>query len=82
MATVADSSFPVTVPCAGTADPSIGADCTVSTSANAVVPGSIASGARASWELGDVDVLDGGPDGDVDTLAGNMPFLTQGIFVP
>ena len=82
MATVADSSFPVTVPCAATVDPSTGADCAVSTSANAVVPGSISSGARASWELGDVDVLDGGPDGDVDTPAGNTLFLTQGIFVP
>jgi len=29
-----------------------------------------------------VDVLDGGPDGDVDTPAGNTLFLTQGIFVP
>jgi glucose/arabinose dehydrogenase len=82
MATGADTSFPVTVPCAGTADASIGATCAVATSANAVVPGSIVTDARAIWAMGDVDVLDGGPDGDVDTPTGNTLFLTQGVFVP
>jgi hypothetical protein len=33
------------------------------------------------WQLGDLEVLDGGPDGDVDT-ADNTVFLRQGIFVP
>jgi hypothetical protein len=38
-ATVSDTSFPVTVPCAATADVNLGATCSVATSASAVVPG-------------------------------------------
>ena len=37
---------------------------------------------RVIWEVGQVDVYDGGPDGDVDTAAGNSLFATQGVFVP
>jgi hypothetical protein len=33
------------------------------------------------WELGQVEVLDGGADGDVDT-PGNAVFARQGIFIP
>ena len=44
-------------------------------------PGLVAEGARAVWELGQVEVLDGGPDGDVDT-PGNTVFARQGIFIP
>ena len=44
--------------------------------------GSDQGGRRAIWELGQVEVLDGGPDGDVDTPAGADVFLRQGIFVP
>jgi glucose/arabinose dehydrogenase/PKD repeat protein len=82
MATGVDTPFPFTALCTETTDPSTGSTCAASTSANAVVPGSVASGARSIWELGDVDVFDGGPDGDVDTPAGNTLFLTQGLFVP
>ena len=82
MATGVDTAFPVTVPCNSTADASIGATCSISTSAQALTPGSIAGGGRIVWEMDDVDVFDGGPDGDVDTPAGNTLFLTQGVFVP
>jgi hypothetical protein len=34
------------------------------------------------WELGQVRVDDGGPDGNADTPIGNTPFMVQGIFVP
>jgi hypothetical protein len=44
----------------------------VSTSANAVLPGSVRDGDRAIWELGQIGLYD--PHGDL--------FATQGVFVP
>jgi uncharacterized repeat protein (TIGR01451 family) len=79
--TASDTSFAVTVPCGATTDMSIGATCTVTTSANTVVPGSVQSGARAIWELGPVQVFDGGPDG-VASTPDNLLFADQGVFVP
>jgi len=79
--TVADTSFSVTVPCQATADPSVGATCAVTTSANTLTPNTVQSGARAVWQLGRVEVFDGGPDGVVST-ADNSLFADQGIFVP
>ena len=51
------------------------------TTADAVVPGLVREGDRAIWELGRIEVWDGGPDGDVDT-ADNDLFATQGLFIP
>jgi hypothetical protein len=79
--TVTDSSFPVTVPCSATASLTTGASCTLNTTANSVMPGSVRTGDRAIWQIGKVQVFDGGPDGLVAT-AGNSIFQTQGIFVP
>lgn len=70
-ATVQDSAFKFTVPCAATSDSSGGA-CAVSTSANALAPGSVRDGDRAIWELGPVGLYD---------AAGRL-FATQGVFVP
>jgi hypothetical protein len=42
----------------------------------------IKEGRRAIWQLGQVEVYDGGADGDADTAAGNTPFLDEGVFVP
>ena len=47
----------------------------------ALVPGAVQTGKRAIWELGQVQVFDGGPDGVVST-AGNSLFETEGVFVP
>jgi Tol biopolymer transport system component len=80
--TVADTSFPIAVPCAVTADATIGSSCAVSTSANAVMPGSIQSGKRSIWELGQVFVYDGGADGLGSTTGDNTLFETQGVFIP
>jgi hypothetical protein len=63
----------------GAAD--IGADCTANTSADAVTPGSAREGVRSVWELGQILVQDGGPDGDVDTTP-NAVFARQGILIP
>ena len=79
-ATVSDIAFPATLTCAATAA-SVGATCSASTSANAIAPGAVQTGKRAIWEVGDVELLDGGPDGAVATLD-NTVFQRQGIFVP
>jgi predicted esterase len=79
--TLADAAFPVPVPCAATADPAIGSTCAVNTSANSIVPGAVAAGNRAVWQLGQVQVSDGGSDGLAAT-GPNTNFLRQGLFVP
>jgi hypothetical protein len=80
--TVQDTTVAVTVPCTATANPDAGADCEVSTSADAVTPGLVVEGDRAIWQLGQVQLFDGGVDGDAETTADNTLFATQGIFVP
>jgi TolB protein len=79
--TVEDFDFRVTVPCAATADTTIGAQCGVTTTAEAVVPGALTEGDRAVWALGAARVYDGGPDGSVATQD-NTLFAVQGLFVP
>ena len=37
---------------------------------------------RAVWQLGKVQVYDGGADGDADTAGDNTLFMEQGLFVP
>jgi Tol biopolymer transport system component len=74
-ATVQDGSFPVTVPCTSSS-------CSVSTTANALVPGAALEGKRAVWQLGHVKVYDGGSDGLASTTADNTLFMDQGIFIP
>ena len=78
--TMSDTSLEFTFGCATTAA-SAGASCSTSTTANALVPGMVRNGDRNSMQLGAVQLLDGGPDGDADT-AGNSLFATQGVFVP
>jgi hypothetical protein len=53
----------------------------VSTTLDAVLPGLVRERARAIWELGQVEVLDGGADGMAAT-PGNAVFMRQGLFVP
>jgi hypothetical protein len=64
-----------------TADSTVGSTCSVSTSANAVAPGSVVAGARAIWELGQVQVYDGGSDNLASTTADNTLFMDQGVSV-
>lgn len=70
-ATVEDLPFRFAVLCTATSADSGGA-CGVSTSANALEPGSVRDGDRAIWELGSVGLFDA--DGGL--------FATQGLFVP
>jgi hypothetical protein len=78
--TVSDLVFPIAVPCGATAG-SEGATCAVTTTFDAVLPGSVAEGARAIWALDAVVVTDGGPD-DVASTQPNTVFARQGAFVP
>jgi hypothetical protein len=68
--------------CASSASTSIGGTCALSTSADAIIPGSVPERERSIWELGQVEVWDGGPDGAIATTAGDNVFLREGIFVP
>jgi dipeptidyl aminopeptidase/acylaminoacyl peptidase len=79
-ATVSDTTLGLTVPCAP--NPNQGADCAIVTSANALAPGTVIEGRRAVWELGQVQVDDGGADRDADTAADNTLFMVQGVFIP
>jgi sugar lactone lactonase YvrE len=82
-ATGTDTGLTAAVGCAATpADSSIGSTCSLATTLDTLVPGIVAEGARSVWELGQVSVTDGGPDGDADTPAGNTVFAHQGVFVP
>jgi hypothetical protein len=45
------------------------------------VPGAVKEGKRSIWQLGQIQVSDGGSDGLVGT-APNTVFARQGIFVP
>jgi hypothetical protein len=80
-ATLEDAAFGVAVPCAATAATGVGATCSISTSIDAVMPGAAPEGARSVWQLGSVEVFDGGPDDDAAT-APNTLFARQGVFVP
>jgi sugar lactone lactonase YvrE len=82
-ATGLDTGLTATVGCAATpTDATIGSTCSLTTTLDTLVPGMVAEGARSVWELGQVSVTDGGPDGDADTQSGNTVFARQGVFVP
>jgi hypothetical protein len=80
-ATVSDVPLGVTIPCAATTNTGTGGTCSVSTSLDSLVPGTVTEGDRSIWQLGDVTVSDGGADGLVSTSP-NTPFARQGLFVP
>jgi hypothetical protein len=80
--TVVDQSLTFAIPCAETSSTSRGSACSVETTADALVPGTVLEQQRANWELGEVRVLDGGADGDPGTADGPQVFLRQGVFVP
>jgi hypothetical protein len=82
VATMADTPFPFAISCSPTGDTTIGSLCSASTSANALVPGSVVAGKRAIWEIGQVTVFDGGTDGSAATHRDNTPYLRQGLFLP
>jgi Tol biopolymer transport system component len=80
--TVSDMSFFATVPCSPTTDATLGSSCTLSTTADTLLPATVRGGARAIWALGQIRLQDGGPDGDAETPADNELFAVQGVFAP
>jgi Tol biopolymer transport system component len=80
-ATVGDLTFPVTIPCATTASTTTGSLCSISTTMNTIMPGTIKDTKREVAEVHQVQVDDGGPDGSAST-PGNSLFAVQGVFVP
>jgi len=81
-ATTTDVPLDVIAPCAAVAHPQEGSICTVSTTADALAPGTVKETRRSVWQLGRAEVYDGGPDGDANTPAGDTLFAVQGVFVP
>jgi hypothetical protein len=79
--TVEDFPYAVTVPCAPTDSTGVGSTCSVTTGLDALVPGTVPEGKRSIWELGEIQVLDGGPDG-VASTADNSLFAVQGVYAP
>jgi hypothetical protein len=73
-ATVQDVPFNVTGSCTN-------GTCSIATTFDAVMPNVIREAERSIWQLGQVRVFDGGPDGQVVT-ADNTLFEVQGMFAP
>jgi hypothetical protein len=79
--TTADTPFNATIPCTATASTTVGSTCSLNTTADAVIPGMVPEVKRTIWQMGDVRIFDGGPDGQASTQDNSL-FLRQGIFVP
>jgi hypothetical protein len=81
-ASLQDITYRFAVPCVATGDTSVGATCSTNTTADALVPGTVTGGARAIWQLGQVQLFDGGADGVASTTGDNTLFENEGVFVP
>jgi hypothetical protein len=81
-ATVADFDYALPVTCDATVSTNAGSTCSATTTADALVPGTIPEGKRSIWQIGQVEVFDGGADGLASTTGDNTPFARQGLFVP
>jgi hypothetical protein len=79
-ATVVDTPLHATLACTPTAIDNEGASCAALTSANALIPGSVLGGKRTVWEVGTVEVYDGGTDDLSATTADNGLLARQGIY--
>jgi len=74
-------NFPIVLSCAATAN-TTGSTCGAVTTANSLVPGALVEGKRAIVEVSQVQVLDGGPDGNPNSGNNEALFAVQGIFIP
>jgi len=79
--TVLDSPFPVPVVCATTTTGAIGSYCGTNTTANALVPGVVIAGTQSVVQIGQVQILDSGPDGTRSTPDDQLAGV-QGILIP
>ena len=74
-------NYQAQVGCTGTISTSIGSTCSLNTTANSIVPGTVIESRRSVWQFGQVQVKDSGPDG-IPGNADDAVFLRQGVFVP
>ena len=91
-ATATDVPFSALVDCVDTPISNSGGSCSLSTSADTLVPGIAREGKRAVISALSVDLLDRGPDDTIDPVSGScpptcgsgdeQPFLTEGVFTP
>ena len=79
--TVQDITFTFPGLCTPTVDTTTGASCAVNTTLDSILPGIVKEGARAVWELDQVQVYDGGEDGHASSGPNDL-FQVQGLFVP
>src|SRR4029450_6792762 len=79
--TAEDTPFAFNFSCSATSE-SEGGACNVATSADAVTSDFVLEGKRTVWGLGQLQVFDGGADGDADTTGDNTLFEVQGLFAP
>jgi hypothetical protein len=80
-ATSVDTPLRIRIPCTATSSTS-GSTCSIATTADSVVPGLVPEGRRSIWELGPIQVFDGGADGLASSAGDNSLFAEQGLFVP
>ena len=81
-ATVQDLSFAFTIPCSTTASGTVGSTCSIGTTYESIYPGTVKELKRAIWALDQIQVFDGGADGNAATSADNTLFAVQGVFIP
>jgi hypothetical protein len=79
---VRDFRFRMNAACVATSTVNVGATCTLASTFDAIVPGSVVENKRGNWELGTFEVFDAGADGDADTTEDNSLFASQGVFIP
>ena len=80
-ATVQDIPLEVTLLCANTASTAIGGQCDINTTVDTLIPGAVPEGRRSIWAMDQVQLFDGGNDGDMTTIP-NTLFMVQGTFTP
>jgi hypothetical protein len=80
-ATVRDLDFFVPVDCAATPDPLLGATCSASTSADAVLSGAIREGERTIWQAFRLWLRDSGAN-DVRGDTDDRLFAQSGVYIP
>src|SRR5205823_5826949 len=80
-ATVEDFDLQAPVVCQATIDPAVGSNCSVSTTANAVVPGMIQQTKAMVLQAFRVRLNDSGVDG-IRNNGDDKAFAMQGVYVP
>jgi Tol biopolymer transport system component len=90
--TVEDTHFDIPVDCTPTTDVAIGSTCSLTTTANTVLPGVIGQRKRTVISTPSIAIVDAGPDGSITPSSGACPptcgsgdettYLEQGLFAP